>query len=450
MKKLILVLMAMLMMVSIASATFDVFYKTTTSPYKMREYVGAERVTMNSDGIHDAEIHFITDCDVSDTTYAYDTDGRLPCVEIINPATANITVSGISPEVWTKQVFVATRELNSAPVVMFDVFYKSSESPYKMRAFSNAKKVSITGIEGNRAIASLSSFAECDASDAGIDPAVDSDGQIPCIDIRTDESARINVSSWATGESVLTKEVFIYMHAPAAPVEPPVTVTPICTDSDPTNDVHVVGTVSGIDATGAEYSWSDECNATGNFVIEGQCTGGLVEYNSVPCPTGEVCFLGRCITPLSGDKLRQKLWEDITARIRGIQLHLNNIEKKACGTGLPTGKAVAANNAVTVNSFSSLEAELAKIYAQQERIAKCKGLPATKYTKAASSESNVASLIALTTKQTFDLKKATLTAKGVKAKTSAEKTPATATKTPVTAATNAPAKKSVFSKLLGK
>ncbi len=200
--------------------------------------------------------------------------------------------------------------------------------------------------------------------------------------------------------------------------------------------------------------------------MEANCSNGIPAYHAaspMPCPTGETCIGGACVAfppcdpPCASEQvcvegrcidaithIRDRRWKDITVRIRGIQQYLNSIEKSACGAGLPTGKAVAANNAVNVNSFSALEVELTKIYEQQARIAKCKGLATVKFTKTANSENNVAALIAVTTKQTYDLKKATLKAGG---KVSVDKTPITnVDKTPVTAMK----KQSFFGKLFGR
>ncbi|HII15372.1 MAG TPA: hypothetical protein HA362_03585 [Nanoarchaeota archaeon] len=214
MRKLILIVMAMLLMAGVASATLDVFYRTATIPHMTLEYPGAESATINWEETFNTMIHFENSCDVNATTYIYDSDGRLPCVKIATYVTdPRITISGISREVSTKEVIVATRELNNAPSVLFDVFYKPWGSPREMVHFVNATGVIIMGTEGEEAKADFST--SCDAGDA-IDPAIDSDGSIECIDVTTNDLPTIIVQNRATGEQIGTNEAFIYMHAPAS------------------------------------------------------------------------------------------------------------------------------------------------------------------------------------------------------------------------------------------
>lgn len=524
MKKLILIIMAMLLMAGMVSASFEAYYRDEVSPYKMKAFGNAYRITMDPTSGHDFNIDFNNGCDVGDVMPSVDADGRLPCVEISSPY-SDLTLLNLSSSQATKMAFVTSTEVKDLSNIWFDVFYKSEASAVSAgkMVYINASRIVLTGVEGERAVVNFES--SCDISDAtDMTPPVDIDGSVACLEVST-PTQNIAVTNETT--TVRTKEIYIYMHSKtSAPVTPPEPTGPTCTDTDggqdifvagtvtdtapgmtvatdycagdrnsvyegwcddrdnyrslpfrcpgecrdgaclptctdrePLNDVHVVGTVNGTDATGIDFDWADECDTASAKVIEGKCIVSsdglsLVDYEYKDCPTGEVCSLGKCITPLSGDRLRAKLWEDIFSRLKGINLHLNDIEKKECGAAnIPTGKAVAANNAVNVNSFSALEVELTKIYEQQARIAKCKGLATAKFTKAANSESNVAALIAVTTKQTYDLKKATLKAGG-KTKVAADKTPAvTATKTPITNVDKTPvvaAKKSFFSRLFNR
>lgn len=526
MKKLILVLMAMLLMASIASASFEAYYRDEVSPYKMKAFSNTYRITMDPTSGHDFNIDFNNGCDVGDVMPPVDADGRLPCVEISSPY-SDLTLLNLSSSQATKMAFATSTEVKDLSNIWFDVFYKSEASAFSAgkMVYINASRIVLTGVEGERAVVNFES--SCDISDA-IDrtPPIDIDGSVACLKVSTPTQ---NIALTNETTTIRTKEIYIYMHSKtSAPVTPPEPIGPTCTDTDegqnifvagtvtdtapgmtvatdycagdrnsvyegwcddrdnyrslpfrcpgecregaclptcndrePLNDVHAVGTVNGTDATGIDFDWADECDTASAKVIEGKCIVSsdglsLVDYEYKDCPTGEVCSLGKCIVPLSGDKLREKLWEDIRSRLMGIKLHLNNIEKSACGTGLPTGKAVAANNAVTVNSFSNLEVELTKIYEQQARIAKCKGLTSAKFTKAATSEKDVAALIAVTTKQTFDLKKATLKAGGKTKEEQGKKTPA-GEKTPREEQEKTPAgektpatKTSFWSKVFGK
>lgn len=440
MKRAILIIMAMLMMASMASASYDVAYRQEETPKHM--ILLYSNITAMSERFNLLDNYTTIDID----RYIDLSDAGLSsletCVEIYAPG-ANISFVNASGELIRTSIVDICGHVHGTT---FDVFYKQLESPKQLRlAFSNTPTDYNARITLNQN-AVVRVQRNIDLSDAG-----EEFGTLEsCIEIET-AGNNIAINDLMSSTHFITNIAYICEHKETTPPEP--VIEPTCNDSDIANDVHILGTVSGIDTTGTDFAWNDECDTLSAKVIEGKCiaasVGSLVEYEYKDCPTGEVCFLGVCRATLTGDRLREKLWEDITARIRGIKIHLNNIEKSACGAAnLPTGKAVAANNAVNVNSFSNLEVELTKIYEQQARIAKCKGLATAKFTKAASSESNVASLIAVTTKQTYDLKKATLKAGG---KVSVDKTPAVeatktpAVKTPITA-TKTP---SLLSRLFG-
>lgn len=437
MRKLILALMAMLLMAGTVSAGFIAFYKTTTSPYKMMEYAGApERVNLAWDAYYNVTIDFSDSCDVSDSTPIRGIDGRIPCTDIRSPY-VSMTFPFRAPEVTTKEVYTTTADTIDLSSALFDVFYKGAESPYKMRAFNKTTRVDIMGTPGQTAIIDFSD--SCDASDA-ISPEIDSDGRIECMDIRTDGSARIAVSSWVTGEVVTTKEAFIYMHAPA--------IEPTCDDPDG-QDTSTATSVTGISASGDAFETPDACDPLNpNIVLEAVCVRPTMRHMlmRLTCPEGKVCVAGACARQLSEVDERNRRWEEIGARVRGVKLHLNSIEKKLCGgANLPAGAAVA-NSAGSVNSIVSLEREFQAIYTQMSRIEKCRtGKVLARFIKTANTESNVAKLLALTAKNADDLKKATLKAGGVQKKPAA--VVPSADKEPVKKAEKTAAKKSFWSRL---
>ena len=498
MKKLILVLMAMLLMAGIASAGFEAFYKGDVSPYKMLALNGTYRVTIAPDNVEDTSISF-KECDVSDVR-PYVDDGYVPCTEVLSQ-TSSLTLINRSDRKSTKQAFVTSSEVKSLRSAVFDVFYRARvcpDGPYKMFWF-NATKIVISKTSSEDAVMDFNNH--CDISDTPAPPTrpadscdtyrptetpllwwpIDSDGGISCLDIRSPDSSAIIVKNEGTGEEVRTSEAYIYMHDALDRV--------VCTDTDGM-DTLTKGYINGVheyftggypeSARERVYSWSDMCSGAlrgGAVPTEGipyivnewYCEGNRVKSQVTECAAGEMCSDGRCVPLPASDRsgscasvecaegevcrvgvcvvMGAAATEDRKVRIRdkinSMKTTLAKTEATKCRTPEKAIPTVSGDMDVT-----KLTAALKELSATQARIAKCAGIsgfetaPAVK----ASTKADVSKLLAaFHSNAKAMMKTKTMSDVRASAKTEATKTAVDATKTPETAV-----KKSVFSRLFNR
>ena len=260
-------------------------------------------------------------------------------------------------------------------------------------------------------------------------------------------------------------------------VESEDTAEPTCTDPD-LDRVDSATSVTGVYATGEEYEIADRCDPDNmpSGVLEAACTDSAPFVRTITCPEGQVCALGKCQLPLTSDKLREESFREIKNLLTRVKVPLNSLEKQLCK--LPTAPS---SNEGNVNTFSNLQTELKAVNDQLARIEKCRtGKDVASVKLSSNNEANIAEILASIGSNAKELKKAILKTSGMHKKTDAspsteskkeeqgkktlagDKTPAAeqdkktpaaeqGEKTPAGTKTPAPAaKKTFWSKLFGK
>ena len=227
MRKLILVLMAMLMMASMVSAGFEAYYRDySASPYKMKWLNATYRMDLLTG--NSAVVNFNNACDVLDVALPYDADGSVPCANIMS-TTLSINLKNMAREdKTTKEAYAVRADTMGLSSAVFDVFYKTRETPHKMKFIENANRITVDAGANN---ATFSFSESCDVSEDR-SYTFDSDGMVPCIRIITPHEG-ITITTTPGGVTETTKEAFVYIHAP-------------CTDSDGQN-AYTLGETWGIE-----------------------------------------------------------------------------------------------------------------------------------------------------------------------------------------------------------
>lgn len=69
-----------------------------------------------------------------------------------------------------------------------------------------------------------------------------------------------------------------------------------CSDSDNGRNIHVLGTVTGRFPSGVSFTYRDNCADSGTGLYERWCENGAFRSDFIPCPQGEFCQNGTCVT----------------------------------------------------------------------------------------------------------------------------------------------------------
>ncbi|MDI6722430.1 MAG: hypothetical protein QMD97_02630 [Candidatus Aenigmarchaeota archaeon] len=495
MKKLILLLMAMLVVAGIASAEFDVYYTGDTSPYKRDQIAGTNLVYLlngtlsleGTNGAFDALIkdlgrHLIINLTARDGCYI---SGRYYRPEISavyglgddGRVFALGSVAGVSED---SELSLSSDP--AAPITGYIGRYTPRpELPQNLRLCNGVEIVSplVQGMDDKVKLLLPEEVTFEYKSNCAVEGTIDPSLHLPCVEVSS-PSGSVLLTLGRRTFSVPREGVAIYPHAIP------------CTDSDGGKDISTAGQVYGVHEyfTGRGYetareigTFPDMCSAALRpgptegvpyAVVEWYCENNKAKYEvqvdgEFDCPIDQMCSEGRCValpaSPRSGAcasvecaegevcragvcvSTGAAATEDRKARVRTqlnkLKTTLAKIEANKCGTPLKTTAEITG-----VMDMAKLTAALTEISAAKARIAKCAGvsLEAVPAVSGANTKDDASKLLAWVNNNAKTMKqvKADVGPPKESKKEDGKKTPADDKKTPV------PKKKPFLSSLFSK